>query len=1014
MELSILLLGFTISWANSAPTTYNNNAVGCVKCHSVVADKINVHLIPHSHDDVGWLKTADQYYYGMNTSTQQAGVQYIITSVYEALLEEEDRRFIQVETEFFWRWWNHQSDEVKLKYKNLVDNGQIEMVNGAWSMNDEACSNYQSTIDQFTWGLRTLDETVGKCGIPRIGWQIDPFGHSREQVSLLAQMGYDAIMFARLDHDDKTQRQKRKALDFAWQGSANLDDSVLFGSAFATSLYFPPDGFCWDYKCTDDTIDDDPKSPDYNILSKIQNFTAIINKYKEYFPTNNVIIPMGGDFQYEAASKNYINMDRFIKAFANHTELNVIYSTPSCYVEAVNNAMKNSSSSLTLKEDDFFPYSDSNHSFWTGYFSSRPNSKRFERIGHNVLQVAKQLYAQGSFSGENFDKNLKFLKEAMGVMQHHDAITGTEKQQVANDYVRRLSRGIEHAEKDFGTVLGNLLNLTININLESCLLTNISICSVSQNSEQFIVIVYNPLSWTINHYVRLPVEEADYEINPKGTLYDLIPTISDFSYVDEQLGRPSEFELVFAATDIPPMGFKLYHIKKSPKSEVTSVPTGDSAAFKLSNNTHLLKSITLGGKTLGISQTFGYYSSETGERDKTGVASGAYIFRPTAEGSRILENVKLLRKFSGNVVDEVQQKWTTDIVDIYQTIRWYKKENYIELDWIVGNIDIVKYPGGKEIISKFTITDDFDNKHTFYTDSNGREMIRRVKNKRPDYSYNSSVEPISSNYYPVTSRIVIKDEEKDIEVAVLTDRSQGGSSLEPYEMELMVHRRILNDDHKGVEESLNETEFGAGIYVRGSHYLFVGNKDTSAAQERILAHKKLLQPWVGLTATNLTYDDLENTQPNKNLQYQALNEPLPDNVNILTFEPWTDGKYLLRLEHIMEKNDDKTKSQPVTVDIANAFKYFSIVEMEEMTLGANQLLSEFNKREKYIWKTNKGTFTKKYEQKNEDKFGPVPLEPMQIRTFVVKLGPAQLHGNGIVIQPTTILICLFIILTNLF
>ncbi len=33
----------------------------------------------------------------------------------------------------------------------------------------------------------------------------------------------------------------------------------------------------------------------------------------------------------------------------------------------------------------------------------------------------------------------------MGIVQHHDAISGTERQDVADDYAQRLSQGIDAA-----------------------------------------------------------------------------------------------------------------------------------------------------------------------------------------------------------------------------------------------------------------------------------------------------------------------------------------------------------------------------------------------------------------------------------------------------------------------------------------------------------------------------------------------------------------------------------------
>lgn len=71
----------------------------------------------------------------------------------------------------------------------------------------------------------------------------------------------------------------------------------------------------------------------------------------------------------------------------------------------------------------------------------------------------------------------------------------------------------------------------------------------------------------------------------------------------------------------------------------------------------------------------------------------------------------------------------------------------------------------------------------FYTDSNGREMLERKTNYRPTWNVNIQ-EPIAGNYYPVTSKISIKDGNK--RVSVMTDRAQGGSSLRSGEVELMV------------------------------------------------------------------------------------------------------------------------------------------------------------------------------------------------------------------------------------
>ena len=59
-------------------------------------------------------------------------------TVVDNLVKDPKRHFIYVETGFFARWWDEQNDARRNVTRALVKNGQLEFINGAWCMHDEA------------------------------------------------------------------------------------------------------------------------------------------------------------------------------------------------------------------------------------------------------------------------------------------------------------------------------------------------------------------------------------------------------------------------------------------------------------------------------------------------------------------------------------------------------------------------------------------------------------------------------------------------------------------------------------------------------------------------------------------------------------------------------------------------------------------------------------------------------------------------------------------------------------
>ncbi|CAF3185467.1 unnamed protein product [Rotaria sp. Silwood2] len=506
----------------------------------------------------------------------------------------------------------------------------------------------------------------------------------------------------------------------------------------------------------------------------------------------------------------------------------------------------------STKTDDFFPYASTPYVYWTGYYTSRPALKRYERYANNILQVTRQL---NGFSQSNLRNSIYDLSEAMGLAQHHDAVSGTSKQHVANDYAQRLSDSIDRAIEVINDAYGKLLskeNRTTPIpNQFLCHHSNISACLPIEEQKQYLMIP----DTTKNIPGRMSSAQNQY----------LFPT------------------------SLPTLSYSTYYFEEKGYSHANSTPFSP--------------------------------------------ASGAYIFRPLFPEAL---PVSVARRINCTKTDTVQSaliifnEWTS------QEFNLYRNTSAIEIEWIVGPIPIDDNIG-KEIIIRYNT--DINSEKKYYTDGNECQVLERIRDYRPTWHYIPD-DPISSNYYPINSRIWIRDQDRQL--TILTDRSQGGGSICDGSIEIMVHRRILHDDSMGVKEALNETAYDKGLVVSGKHILLFDRPSDSARLHRTGAQQLFMHPLATYSLPNTSsytnYSDMFRQS------WSALSDAMPLNVHLLTFDQLAPKQYLVRVEHYFELNEDELYSKPVTIDLQILFKSIGTInEMTELILIANLPLSELHR-----------------------------------------------------------------------
>ncbi len=404
---------------------------------------------------------------------------------------------------FFTMWWKEQNKETQKIVKKLVAQNRLSFANGGWCMHDEATTHFVGMIDQTTLGHSFLKEVFDFT--PTVGWQLDPFGHSATQASLLtSDAGFNAVYMGRIDFMDRKKRIENRNCEGVWQSSKSLPHNKVFWGLtgnYGGNDYGPPKGFCFDPKC----LKDEPIVENFNVDRRVNEFIEKVSWQGERTRGNNIMLTFGSDFHYENAPSNFFMIDKLIryvneydaKGLLNSTILgrfrsvNVLYSTPEMYTMAKYSEKKR----WDVKFDDFLPYSHKNQSFWSGYYTSRPALKRLERVGSSFLQFARQIQAMDndsqitrsdSTTASNTwsmeKSNLFNLDSSVSILQHHDGITGTSKQHVAYDYAKRVDNGMKDAINFVERTLKSLLGTSID--LSYCQHLNLTVCEISQVSEK--------------------------------------------------------------------------------------------------------------------------------------------------------------------------------------------------------------------------------------------------------------------------------------------------------------------------------------------------------------------------------------------------------------------------------------------------------------------------------------------------------------------------------------------------
>ncbi|XP_045176599.2 alpha-mannosidase 2-like [Mercenaria mercenaria] len=807
------------------------------KSEELINDKLSVFVLLHSHNDPGYRHTLEDYY---NFRAKK-----VLSLAVQKLTKYKDLTFIWTDTCFLERWWNEQNSETRNELKLLVQSGRFEIALGAWVSADECITHYFAYLDQLIEGYYWIRQHLGV--FPKVSFNMDQFGSSASVNYIRSVAGIKITFLNHLHKGTKKYFRQHRLLEFynrQLSDKTGDEDTFIHIEPF-DDLSFK--GSCGPAKMVCVSLDlrtfklphpDElsfklPKllngMPYWNVHHFAEVLVSQMKIKSDGYLHNVLLLPLGNDILYHTAGEwtnQYRNL-KILMAYINSYKpfkVHIQFGTIEKYYEEVMRQTKRHKIQYALAAGDYFPYTRG-PKYWSGYFTTRQFMKRLGRELQESVRAVDLLMSFLVYNGPGLNKqkteykiflsNLTYARRQLYIFQHHDAITGTAEEETVKDFKQRLSSALILSQE----VMSELLKIALHISCTHTALrykhpnkegnfnlvgkvrdvVNISIFPttvrdrVEELTKQAVLNVSGDTTKLIifNSFTQKRRELITVSIKTKGSV--LIKDRNDFSF-DFDVEIFKDIMKVTFISELPPVGISVFNIVTNSDKTIKQEETpkkGEQYFVCQTHEMNLTCSICKGIPLTLCSKKENTCSIFQIDLLHYTPISDAYTF-PDSGKYTIIQDYSWHRIINGKTFCSVE--FFFKFVTVKYVLQNVHGVNGRRVQMEIH--DNLSKAAANNFESQFAVRvkTNIENRNTYYTDSNGLQLMKRTFRKHLSFG---------ANVYPMTSMAVIQDRFQRLTVHSI--QPNGVVSRDSGSLDIMIDRVVTAYSDGTVREFAGNT-----------------------------------------------------------------------------------------------------------------------------------------------------------------------------------------------------------------